>query len=1027
MQWKPAVSIALLWSLAGCDSSPDSIWADALASAPGVAPRLSISSVFQPCSERLPENGSIPHSNCPTLDRSGRNRLTRPGAAVDQGAPPNEKYRLALIDLLLPDTRGIALDRSISSLRELAETAERPAPVLADLAAALLVRAERAQTPRDLLEAYETAEAAARLEPRNRAALFNRALALDRFGLVDEAARDWRAYLAADSLSGWGAEARRRLQALPSPAYTAPSVDAPLRDYERYASVEPQGARQLGMDELLAEWAGAVEAGDAPGAEAFLRRAEVLGGALERRPGGDASLADAVRAIRGVAENDRATRTLARAHREYAAGVTHFAAFDHKRAGARFATAEAAAGASPVLGSWLRVHGATSLYYAGRREDGERSLRALVASADPARYPALAGRARWSLGNILNRTERFEPGLRTARESARLFARAGERENEGAALGIAADAGYVLGEFDSVYAASHQATIRLKPYRASVRLHNLLLATARAADDDGLARAAIRLRDEDVSVAARGAPAYEAEARLARARLLAAHGDGRAGEDVHVADSLFRTLEPGAIRDRLGADLREAMGMISLRVRPEDAARSLDSAATYFQANPLPFRRLRALAGSAEAHLARGEPRIAGARLEEAIRLLDRRRDSIRMEPRRAAVFDAARAVVDRLVMLKLAEGRAAEALDYMDRGRASLAPVGQAPEAGEAAGVRTPPGEVAVEYARVADTLLVWTARGRRVEVFRSVVDTLRLVRTLAALEGRLEDRASAAEVRPALSALYDLLVRPVEERLGAPETPLVVISDGELASVPFAALHDARRGRYLIEDHPLRFAVSLREALRTPAAAPAPGALFVADPAFDRREHPLPPLAHARAEARSLAGGYPEAAVLDGPAATRPALEAALARAGIVHFAGHAVFDDARPERSYLVLAPVPGTKGSGRITAAELSRLDLRHVRLVVLAACRTVRSGPSRAGGFTGLSGGLLAAGAGGALGSTWEVDDRFTAALMAGFHRAYRVSGEGPRALREAQLALLRSRDSTLRTPAAWGGFRYAGR
>jgi CHAT domain-containing protein len=144
------------------------------------------------------------------------------------------------------------------------------------------------------------------------------------------------------------------------------------------------------------------------------------------------------------------------------------------------------------------------------------------------------------------------------------------------------------------------------------------------------------------------------------------------------------------------------------------------------------------------------------------------------------------------------------------------------------------------------------------------------------------------------------------------------------------------------------------------------------------------------------------------------------------MVHFAGHAVFDDARPERSYLVLAP-SRDDASGRLTAAELARLDLRRVRLVVLSACRTTRTGHSRGAGYSGLSGALLAAGASGTIGSTWDVDDRSTGELMAAFHDAHR-RGMNPRdALRAAQLTLLRSRDPRLRTPAAWAGFRYAGR
>lgn len=421
-----------------------------------------------------------------------------------------------------------------------------------------------------------------------------------------------------------------------------------------------------------------------------------------------------------------------------------------------------------------------------------------------------------------------------------------------------------------------------------------------------------------------------------------------------------------------------------------------------------------------EASLSEGKLRGAAKRFDTAFRLLDQRRSLIWMESHGTTAFTGGWAVVDRMTMLKLAEGRVSEALDYMDRGQVSLAPFGIGSDWAPDSRMPMRSGEVAVEYAMVADTLLVWTIAARDIGLFRTVIDTVQFARTLADLEEKLERRAGEAEVRLALSELYDRLVRPVEARLGRPGTPMTVITDDDLAEVPFPALLDSRRKRYLIEDHQLRFAPSLRGAKPRPAAMPADGVLLVADPAFDWREHPrLERLAYAREEVRSIAGEYPSKLVLEGTVATRPALESALARAGMIHFSGHAVFDETRPERSYLVLAPAPGKAGSGKITAAELAKLDLRHVRLVVLAGCQTAP--------FTGLSGGFLAAGVGGTVGSTWDVDDRFTAALMTGFHRQYRGSRDGPQALRAAQLALLHSDDPELRTPAAWAGFRYAGR
>jgi CHAT domain-containing protein len=653
-------------------------------------------------------------------------------------------------------------------------------------------------------------------------------------------------------------------------------------------------------------------------------------------------------------------------------------------------------------------------------------LRATAEGVDSTRYPALVARALWSLGNTLNRGEGWETGLEMARTSTRLFSRAGERENEGAVLAVESDARFVLGEPDSGYVAIHRALERLRPYRASLRLHNLLATSADKASLDGLLRTAVRLADEDVQVANRQSAMYSAEALLRRARFLASlHEVALARNDVETARPLVETVHVVVPRRWLEADLHEAEAVSKFRGDPALQTSALDSAAAFFA--PLPYRLLPELVGAAEARLAAGDPANAATRLERVMRLLEQRRDSIGMEPRRAAVFDAAREVVDRLVMLKLAEGRAPEALRYLDRARASLAPTGSASEQDTGDPLRSRAGEVVLEYALVADTLLVWTVTDRRVQVTRSAVDTLRLVRTIEEVTTKLEEESGEAEVRPALSQLYEWLIRPVESRLGSAGTSLVFVVDGSLAAVPFAALLEAGSGRYLVEYHPLRFAVSVREASRPPSSERAGEVLFVADPAFVQSKNKLlQPLEQARAEVRQVAKEYPNAAILEGANATRRTLLMALPHTALTHFAGHAVFDDARPERSYLVLAP-DARDDAGRLTAADLARLDLRNVRLVVLSACRTVRSGRTRASGYTGLSGALLAAGAEGTVGSLWDVDDRATAALMASFHQAYSRIPDAASALRRAQLSLLRVDDPSLRSPAAWAAFRYAGR
>jgi CHAT domain-containing protein len=328
--------------------------------------------------------------------------------------------------------------------------------------------------------------------------------------------------------------------------------------------------------------------------------------------------------------------------------------------------------------------------------------------------------------------------------------------------------------------------------------------------------------------------------------------------------------------------------------------------------------------------------------------------------------------------------------------------------------------------YTRVADTLLVWSVSDAAVRVARTRIDGSRLDGLIAKSRAALELRSPESVVRPMLAELFELLVSPVSDRLGAPGRPLVIVADGELAAVPFAALYDADRRRYLIEDRQLRFSASLREAGPPPAARPrahGAGMVIIADPAFEAPLHPeLSRLPGAAEEASTLGTLYRDHTTLVGAAAGRAAVTAALQRAAILHYAGHAVFDEDRPERSYLVLAG----GAAAHLSATDIALLPLGNVRLVALSACQTVGAQRDAVGGLAGLAGAFRAAGVGGVVGSAWRVDDALTRPLMVEFHRSYAASGNGPAALRDAQLRLLRSPTAALRAPAAWASFRYVG-
>jgi CHAT domain-containing protein/tetratricopeptide (TPR) repeat protein len=282
--------------------------------------------------------------------------------------------------------------------------------------------------------------------------------------------------------------------------------------------------------------------------------------------------------------------------------------------------------------------------------------------------------------------------------------------------------------------------------------------------------------------------------------------------------------------------------------------------------------------------------------------------------------------------------------------------------------------------------------------------------------------DRATpaAASTRAAdrspYRALHAMLWAPIEQWLPAgADVRVTVIPHGPLFALPFGALLDPR-GRYVVERYALHYAGSgavLAEAAGPRGQAVATRHLLVADP----RPLPpgpmgvrLPPLAGARVEARAIANLLgADAELLVGGDATEPVVRKALGGARVVHFATHAVVSDTDPLGSHLLLAPAAGARessqGDGRLTAGEVAGLSVA-ADLVVLGACRSAR-GRVSSDGIAGLTRAFMAAGAPSVIATLWDVSDETTARVMTQFFAAYTQGVSKDRALRAAQLHLLR--------------------
>jgi CHAT domain-containing protein/tetratricopeptide (TPR) repeat protein len=396
-----------------------------------------------------------------------------------------------------------------------------------------------------------------------------------------------------------------------------------------------------------------------------------------------------------------------------------------------------------------------------------------------------------------------------------------------------------------------------------------------------------------------------------------------------------------------------------------------------------------------------------------------------------------------------------------------------------------TPPAPVAVEEIQKhllgADTLLLvyslgeersflWAVSPRSVEGYtlpgRERIESV--ARQLLDLLPRMSREAQASSQRAA-KALSDLVLAPAAERIAAFHR-LVVVGDGALQLVPFAALPDpvpaetaAGGYRLLVEGHQLVALPSasvlgmLRRAERARKPLEELKLAVIADPVFradDPRvqggrspnvSSPLPAelsrsvrdvgldrlerLPYTRQEAESILGLVKKGMTF--PAfdfdATRELFTSGRLRDyNVLHIATHSLLDSRQPELSGIALSMVDaaGKPRDGFLRLHEIYNLDLR-AGLVVLSACETGSGKDVRGEGLLGITRGFLSAGVPQLVVSLWKVADRSTAELMKRFYFQLLEKGRPPaEALRQAQLSMIA--EPAWHQPRNWAGFVFLG-
>lgn len=311
---------------------------------------------------------------------------------------------------------------------------------------------------------------------------------------------------------------------------------------------------------------------------------------------------------------------------------------------------------------------------------------------------------------------------------------------------------------------------------------------------------------------------------------------------------------------------------------------------------------------------------------------------------------------------------------------------------------------------------------------------------KTIASLITQYRRTIHGRKSDPALArTLFTSLLGPVKEY--AEHRSIIVVPDGEINLVPFAALMDERA--YVIESHGISASPSatvlglLRDrepstltdryqyvgvAAWTEGNERSSGVDGILRAISFSQMKQLQPLPLTKKEVETIAQDFPTpSTLLLGPAATETSFKALpLEQYRVLHLALHGYADVEYPDRSALVFAPQKDGRDDGLLEVREVRTLRLK-AQLVTLSACNT-GVGPVGELDVADLGHAFIEAGAETVVSALWELDDQTTTQLMTSFYKNLANHQSKADALTDAQVNMMQSGLA----PYYWASFEIVG-
>ena len=263
-----------------------------------------------------------------------------------------------------------------------------------------------------------------------------------------------------------------------------------------------------------------------------------------------------------------------------------------------------------------------------------------------------------------------------------------------------------------------------------------------------------------------------------------------------------------------------------------------------------------------------------------------------------------------------------------------------------------------------------------------------------------------------------YDAVIDPLVDILGPEDDELVIVPDGALCFIPWAAVIESIRIRTVPSLTSYQLILSVPEGHHKKT-----GALLVGNPCLNQLKNPEPDLPCAQEEVEMITSILNTRPLL-GRQATKAEVIKRMSSVGLIHIAAHG-----NKRTGEIALSPNPGWTSKfpkEKDYILKMSDVEAANVRalLVVLSCCHSARGRILKGEGVVGIARAFLAAGARSVLVALWAIDDEATMVFMKSFYQQLKEGKTASAAVQQSMKFLRESEEySEMRY---WAPFQLIG-